>query len=144
MKKVEDEAEINALINLIGGPKGNLLWDPEPILSKISMNQSPSSELSTLILDTCFYMIIIIILFGKIFIIYRKYYQLSNYLLRRFISIETSTSSQSENLNEMHTRQCSTNEEECIEQSPEKYQDFIEDYKELLKLLNFIYEYSHE
>ncbi|TNN16572.1 hypothetical protein EWB00_000246 [Schistosoma japonicum] len=145
MKIVEDEAEINALISLKGGPEGNLLWDPEPILPKISMNKSsPSSELSILILNTCFYMIITIILLGKIFIIYRKCYQFSNYLLRRFISMKTSTSLQLNNLNEMYIRQCSTDEIEYLEQSSEKYQDFIEDYKELLKLLNFIDEYSHE
>ncbi|KAH8855679.1 hypothetical protein KSF78_0002111, partial [Schistosoma japonicum] len=117
----------------------------KPILPKISMNKSsPSSELSILILNTCFYMIITIILLGKIFIIYRKCYQFSNYLLRRFISMKTSTSLQLNNLNEMYIRQCSTDEIEYLEQSSEKYQDFIEDYKELLKLLNFIDEYSHE
>ncbi|CAH8434127.1 unnamed protein product [Schistosoma rodhaini] len=144
MKIVEEQTEIDALVKLKGGPEGNLSWDPEPTLPIIPMVRSQSWELSTLIFDTCFYFILTIIILGKVVIIYRKFYKLCNYLLRRLIFIDTTSSMEPEDWNKTHIHNYTSNIVEYIQQSPETYKLFIEDYKELLKILNFIDEYSRE
>ncbi|CAH8435827.1 unnamed protein product [Schistosoma margrebowiei] len=144
MKTVEEQAEIDALIKLKGGPEDNLSWDPEPTLPIIPMVRSQSWDLSTLIFNTFFYTILTIIILGKVVIIYRIFCKFCKHLLRRLILIDTTSSMEPEDWNKIHIHNYTSNTVEYIQQSPESYRLFTEDYKELLKILNFIDEYSRD
>ncbi|CAH8440800.1 unnamed protein product [Heterobilharzia americana] len=143
MQTAEDQAEKNAFINLKGGPNEHLLWDPEPIHPVIPVIKSQPWELSTLLLDSCFYAVLAIILLGQILILYRAFYKLCGYLMRKFVLAETSSHSMElEDWNKIHIAKYTPNTVEYVKQPPEKYNFLAEDYKELLRILNFIDEQS--
>ncbi|CAH8825231.1 unnamed protein product, partial [Trichobilharzia szidati] len=113
-----------------------------PTIPVIPVIKPQPWELSTLIFDTCFYAILAIIILGQILIIYRACYKFFGHLFRKFILTETSQSLELEDWNKIHIAKYTPNSVEYVKESPEKYYFLAEDYKELLRILNFIDEHS--
>ncbi|CAH8430454.1 unnamed protein product [Schistosoma turkestanicum] len=144
MKGPEIQTEVDFLVKLKGGPGGNQSWDPEPALLIIPIVKSDSVELSTILFDACFYIILAILILGKIFVIYRYLYKLCNCILRRLFLSDPTSSVEPEDWNKTSINDYTSNTVEYILQSPEEQKLFTDDYKELMKVLNFVDEHSRE
>ncbi|KAF7231952.1 hypothetical protein EG68_03919 [Paragonimus skrjabini miyazakii] len=134
--------DINVLMGLYGGPDSKPSWEPEPIHQMLTSVNKPPWEFSSLIYDVVFYILLAAILIGQLMLLAREARKVFDHLVKKFFLGRKLTEFTMEDWNQIHINKYTPFQVDYVKGNTEDYRLHIEDYRELLGLLNFVGEQS--
>uniref|UniRef100_A0A183BCK0 ABC transmembrane type-1 domain-containing protein n=1 Tax=Echinostoma caproni TaxID=27848 RepID=A0A183BCK0_9TREM len=108
----------------------------------ISSVQQQPWELSAIIYDVCFFIILGALAVGQLTMLFRGLGRCVDYLSKRFFLGQKLADMVVEDWNKVHIARYTPDQVEYLKGGTEEYRLHVEDYRELLRLLTFVDEQS--
>ncbi|CAL8071745.1 unnamed protein product [Calicophoron daubneyi] len=137
----ESMAKSPDVLSFYGGPYDKSTWEPEPIQTSLSGDFTNTWELSVIIYDVFFIVLMAALLLGQLTLLYRGACHLYEYLTNRFFLGQKLADFKVEDWNKVHILRYTNNQVDYVGGDTDEYEFHTEDYQELARVLNFVDEH---
>ncbi|THD22110.1 hypothetical protein D915_007198 [Fasciola hepatica] len=130
------------VVGLHGGPYDRPSWEPESTAELMDSAGQQPWELSAIIYDVCFLIVLSALAVGQLTLLCRGISRCIDYLSKRFFLGNKMAEMAVDDWNKIHIAQYTPSHVEYLKGGSEDYELHVEDYRELLRILTFVDEQS--